>query len=128
MGCLCADVEQFRADEGDDVLEDRRRHCGGFRINRDNRLLAELAVVIFLRQRVTGSDPLLNSDVLCIALSESKIVDRGLIDDILVPRSLNFSTRISKSGTLADSIVKQSQCRLLERVLILSGRTIFLPR
>ena len=48
VGCLCADVEQFRDGEADDVLEDRRRHCGGFRINRDSPLLAELAVGIFL--------------------------------------------------------------------------------
>lgn len=54
VGCLCANVEQFRAGEVDDVLEDRRRHCGGFRINRDIPLLAELAVVIFSLQRVTG--------------------------------------------------------------------------
>jgi hypothetical protein len=54
VGCLCADVEQFRAGEADDVLEDRRRHSGGFRINRDSPLPAELAVVIFLLQRVTG--------------------------------------------------------------------------
>ena len=54
MGCLCADGELFCAGETDDVLEDRRRHCGGFRINRDNLLLTELAVVIFLLQGVAG--------------------------------------------------------------------------
>jgi hypothetical protein len=54
VGCPCANVEQFRAGEADDVLEDRRRHCGGFRINRNIPLLAELGVVIFSLQGATG--------------------------------------------------------------------------
>jgi hypothetical protein len=45
--CLCADVEQFRASEEDDVLEERRRHCGAFLRDRDKYLLAEPTVVIF---------------------------------------------------------------------------------
>jgi hypothetical protein len=55
-GCLCANVEQFRAGEVDDVLEERRRHCGEFWRDRDKHLLAEPTVVIFCLyclQRVT---------------------------------------------------------------------------
>jgi hypothetical protein len=87
---LCANVEQLRAGAADDVFGGRSRHFGGFCINRDSPLVAELAVVILLPQRVTGgnrSDPLLMPTFLHIFIgeSESKIVDRGLvlIDDIL---------------------------------------------
>lgn len=53
MGCLCADIEQFCDGGADDVLEERRRHCGGFLRDRDKHLLVELMVVIFCLQRVT---------------------------------------------------------------------------
>jgi hypothetical protein len=53
VGFLCADVEQFRASEVDDVLKERSRHCGEFLSNGDKHLLVELTAVIFYWLRST---------------------------------------------------------------------------
>ena len=105
-------------------MEVHRRHCGGFRINRDNLLLAELAAVILLpaesnrifdeeTQEVTPcSMPMFLHSF--IGESESKIVDRGLIDDILVPRKLELlhtNLQIRDTGRLYSQTITMSASR-----------------